>query len=187
MPDSFNILYIVSVVLQRLSGMTLSSAQAEALTIVEYVEWVALGLSVCALAFYIWTRVKESGVEHEIHHKRLHAEMETAGAHHARNPRWERVVELANAGSESDWRRAILEADIMLGDLLEQRGYAGADIGEKLRSANQTQFATLDFAWEAHRLRNQVAHLGEGLELSQRDALAAVDMYRRVFEEFGYI
>jgi hypothetical protein len=80
-----------------------------------------------------------------------------------KNPRWERVRELANTTSESDWRLAILEADIMLNDLLKEQGYRGEGIGERLRDANPLQFATLDLAWQAHKVRNDIAHAGEGL------------------------
>ena len=48
-----------------------------------------------------------------------------------------------------------------LDDLLSVRGFVGETLGEKLKGANQQQFATLDLAWEAHKMRNALAHLGE--------------------------
>lgn len=101
--------------------------------------------------------------------------------------RWNRVMELASGANESEWRRAILEADIMLGEILMERGYPGATVGEQLKHANPLQMTTLDLAWKAHKVRNDVAHGGEGYHLSERDTRAAVDYYRRVFEEFGVI
>ncbi|TSC68525.1 MAG: Uncharacterized protein G01um101456_612, partial [Parcubacteria group bacterium Gr01-1014_56] len=95
--------------------------------------------------------------------------------------------ELANTPNESDWRLAILESDIMLGDLLLEQGYRGEGIGERLRDANPLQFNTLDLAWQAHKVRNDIAHAGEGFHLSQREANATIDLYRRVFEEFDFI
>ncbi len=75
----------------------------------------------------------------------------------------------------------------MLADLLAVRGYVGDTLGEMLRGANKQQFTTLDLAWEAHKMRNALAHLGEAFPLSERDTKATVDLYRRVFEEFDYI
>jgi hypothetical protein len=45
----------------------------------------------------------------------------------------------------------------------------------------------LDEAWEAHRVRNQVAHEGSDFILSQREARRAVELYRKVFEAYGVI
>jgi hypothetical protein len=97
------------------------------------------------------------------------------------------VVALAAGASESDWRRAVLEADIMLGVMLSARGYAGGTIGDQLKGASPIQFGTLDLAWAAHKVRNDIAHGGEGFVLSARDTQATIDKYRRVFEEFDYI
>src|SRR5665811_901993 len=81
--------------------------------------------------------------------------------HPAKNPQWEHVMALASSPIESDWRRAIIEADIMLDNLLMSRGYRGATLGDKLKTANPLQFTTLDLAWKAHKVRNDIAHGGE--------------------------
>ena len=127
-------------------------------------------------------------------HAGFHAMEERAHEHHdaevestGKNDRWERIVELASSGNQSDWRRAILEADIMLGDLLAAEGYTGAGVGEQLKMANPIQMTTLDLAWKAHKVRNDIAHGGEGYNLNERDAKVAVDYYKRVFEELGAI
>lgn len=142
--------------------------------------------------FLIYVRVRLEIVEHEGFHAKEHEHADAhsaTDAHHAgpKNPRWEHVRELANATSESDWRLAILEADIILNDLLVEQGYRGESIGERLRDANPLQFHTLDLAWKAHKVRNDIAHAGSDFHLSQREADATIDLYRRVFEEFDYI
>lgn len=137
----------------------------------------------------VYTHIRLITVEHEgFHGKEVHQvhEAET----HAPPPqqeRWRRVMELASSGSPSDWRRAILEADIMLSAVLLEAGYEGASVGEQLKMANPFQMTTLDLAWKAHKVRNQVAHGGEGYNLGERDTRVAIDQYRRVFEEFGAI
>jgi hypothetical protein len=105
----------------------------------------------------------------------------------AENSRWQHVLELSNSTHESDWRRAIIEADIMLGDMLGEQGYRGSSIGDKLKDANPLQFTTLDLAWKAHKVRNDIAHGGENFHLSERDVRATIDQYQRVFEEFKLI
>ncbi len=141
------------------------------------------------LLMIVYTQIRLVMVEHEgFHGKEEHQvhEVEVA-APPPREERWRHVISLATSGSESDWRRAVLEADIMLSAVLAQAGYEAASVGEQLKMANPFQMTTLDLAWKAHKVRNQVAHSGEGYNLSERDMRMAIDYYRRVFEEFGAI
>jgi hypothetical protein len=153
--------------------------------------WVQItiaGLSVSLILFllFVWFRIRLEMVEHAHHHELEHAAADHEPAHeHPEEPgRWERILALAGSSQESDWRRAILEADIMLGEVLTERGYLGESIGEQLRTANPLQFRTLDLAWRAHKMRNEIAHRGEAFALGERDVRATIDLYRRVFEEF---
>lgn len=109
------------------------------------------------------------------------------GARKEKNPRWSRIVEQAASGNPSDWRQAVLEADIMLDDMLTGLGYVGDGVGEKLKTAERGDFTTLDLAWDAHKVRNRIAHHGSDFILTEREARRAVDLFRQVFEEFGYI
>ncbi|MDB5225209.1 MAG: protein of unknown function with transrane region [Candidatus Adlerbacteria bacterium] len=137
----------------------------------------------------VYTQIKLLMVEHEgFHGKEEHqVHVEETVAAPPQSERWRRVMELASSGSQSDWRRAILEADIMLAVVLAEAGYEGSSIGDQLKMANPFQMSTLDLAWKAHKVRNQVAHGGETYELTERDTRTAIDQYRRVFEEFGAI
>ena len=145
---------------------------------------LAFILFIAAIWFYIRTII----VEHEGFH-RLAEEAHKHGAlEEARgNSRWERVVALASTGEENNWRLAIMDADSMLEELLDSQGYPGETMGDKLKSANPLQFTTLDLAWQAHKVRNAVAHLGQAYPLSERETRATIDFYARVFEEFGII
>ena len=60
-------------------------------------------------------------------------------------------------------------------------------MGDKLKNANPLTFTTLDLAWQAHKVRNAIAHMGDTYPLTERDTHATIDLYRRVFEEFNYI
>lgn len=103
------------------------------------------------------------------------------------NQKWESVQKHISSDNPAEWRLAILEADIMLGDILEKMGYQGDSIGEKLKGIEKSDFLTLDQAWEAHKVRNQIAHEGSDFLLNERDARRVIDLYKQVFEEFYYI
>ncbi len=95
---------------------------------------VGMFVTLILFALIIYVRIRIVMVEHhgfeekeeEEHGAVAHAEETPTGP---KNPRWERVRELASGAGESDWRLAILEADIMLGDLLRDQGYRGQGVG----------------------------------------------------------
>lgn len=101
--------------------------------------------------------------------------------------RWEHVLELLGSDNPNDWRLSILEADIMLDELVTKMGYRGETLGEKLKNIEKADFRTLDDAWEAHKIRNIIAHRGSDYVLTQREARRTIDLFARVFEEFHYI
>jgi hypothetical protein len=104
-----------------------------------------------------------------------------------KNEKWERVQEHLRSDNPSDWRLAILEADIVLDEMLDSLGYIGDTIGDKLKKAKKGDFQTIDQAWEAHKIRNAIAHQGQDFTLTQREAQRIVGLYKQVFEEFDYI
>ncbi len=101
--------------------------------------------------------------------------------------RWETVKTHIESSNPNDWRQSILEADIILDELLTKIGYKGDSIGDKLKRVERGDFATLNDAWEGHKVRNQVAHGGSTFSLNHHEAKRAIEHYRRVFEEFYYI
>jgi hypothetical protein len=101
------------------------------------------------------------------------------------NSRLEEVLAHIASDEPNDWRLAIIEADIILDGLLKERGYAGNSLGERLRSITPSQLATIDDAWEAHKIRNRIAHDGADFILTKRIAEETINRYRRVFTELG--
>ena len=117
---------------------------------------------------------------HDAHEKELERE-------NGRNPRWVRIEELMLTDNESDWRAAIIEADKMLEEALDSRGIYGEDIGEKLKNSTPGDLASLPAAWEAHLVRNEIAHAGGEYILSQREARRTIQLYEVVFRELNAI
>lgn len=101
--------------------------------------------------------------------------------------RWENVTTHIESPNQNDWRTAIMEADIILDDILTKIGYQGDSVGEKLKRANVTEFASLNDAWEAHKVRNLIAHQGTSFVMTHEEAKRIIGLYKRVFQEFYYI
>jgi hypothetical protein len=101
--------------------------------------------------------------------------------------RWQSATTHIASDNPNDWKQAIIEADIILEDLLTKMGYRGDSIGEKLKRVAKGDMKSLDEAWEAHKVRNQIAHEGSSFTLNHHEAKNVIGMYRKVFEEFYYI
>ncbi|MDE2037762.1 MAG: hypothetical protein KGI69_00860 [Patescibacteria group bacterium] len=99
---------------------------------------------------------------------------------------WEKVQSMLGSQNPNDWKQAILEADTMLDMILDGLGYRGESIGEKLKRAEPGEFKAVQDAWDAHKVRNQIAHEA-GFQLTHHEANETIQRYRRVFEEFYYI
>lgn len=103
------------------------------------------------------------------------------------SPRWLHIESLIDSAKASEWREAIIEADIMLDDVLARQGYVGDGVGEKLKSVEPADFKSLQDAWEAHKMRNQIAHEGSAFNLSDTLARRTIARYESVFRELKAI
>jgi hypothetical protein len=104
-----------------------------------------------------------------------------------KNKRWERVISHINSENQNDWKFAIIEADIILNDLLDSMLYRGETIADKLKKVEPSDFQTIEAAWEAHKVRNMIAHEGTDFFITEREAKRVINLYRSVFEEFHFI
>lgn len=103
------------------------------------------------------------------------------------NRRWAEVQAHLRSETPNDWKLAIIEADIMLGEVLNEAGHGGLTIAEQLKSASNNAFSTIQDAWDAHRIRNKIAHEGSDFVFNHSVAKEAIYKYQRVFEELGAI
>lgn len=104
-----------------------------------------------------------------------------------RTEEWISICEHLASENESDWRVAILEADALLDELVRDLGYPGENLGDRLKVIPAGEMKSLEAAWEAHKFRNRLAHLGPAGKISREDVLQAIGNYERVFREFDYI
>ncbi len=104
-----------------------------------------------------------------------------------KDTRWYRVQELISTEDEGNWRLAIMEADTILESALESKGISGQGIGEKLKNCTPGDLQSLQSAWEAHLVRNKIAHEGTNYPLSAREARRAITQFELVLKELRYI
>lgn len=101
--------------------------------------------------------------------------------------RWETIVRHSQSDNENDWRHAIMDADILLDELLDSLGYRGDTMGDKMKQVERSDFNTIDLAWEAHKVRNRIAHEGSQMQLNEREVRRTIGLFEQVFKEFHLI
>jgi len=101
--------------------------------------------------------------------------------------RWNKIKGYGNSDNSSDWRRAILEADSLVEEIITKIGYKGTTFGEKLSRIHPDQFQSLDELWKAHKVRNRVAHESGYFGLSKEQTDKTLKLFEKVLEELRYI
>ena len=153
---------------------------------------VAVFIILLCLSVGIYSKRQESRVSAEVDKMYGPPEGATApalfGAEKEKiNEKWEKVLEHINSNNPSDWRLAIIEADIMLDELLRSAGYHGETVGDLLKAVEASDMLTLEQAWEAHKVRNRIAHSGSDFDLNEREAKRVIALFESVFKEFQII
>ncbi|MDB5258923.1 MAG: protein of unknown function with transrane region [Candidatus Taylorbacteria bacterium] len=158
--------------------------------------WFALPISAfCIIGTFIAVdgilRIRKA--ERKVYHPWNVVEAEVTPAiakpDHEMANRWRHVMESVESENENDWRQAILEADIMLDDLLVKLGYQGEGVGGRLKRAQEDpgDFKSIQKAWDGHTVRNRIAHEGKDYPLTHHEAKRVIHSFREVFEEFFFI
>ena len=97
---------------------------------------------------------------------------------------WQIILNHVRAENPAEWKIAIIEADNILDSILKEIGYDGETLGDRLKSAGDSE--SVQQAWEAHKVRNAIAHEG-GKELTRHEAKRVIGLYENVFKRFGYL
>jgi len=209
---SLNIAYLYQKIFDLFSGSSVPSQEtimAAFSAFLIFIKPISLILSLLFLTGIIYCTIrirlvlheaeeKAHGAHHGAHHGEPQTDSESNAVHHethsetepdifAPNKRWEKITEHINSEIPSDWRLAILECDIILEEMLSKMGYHGDTVSDKLKAVEKSDFLTIDKAWDAHKVRNSIAHEGINFQINDREAKRVVGLYADVFKEFHYI
>jgi len=158
--------------------------------------WSTLGVisalaSIVCIAIIVWSLVRlveiqiydKEEIEHEIHNALLKQKEKERNS----NPRWHYILTLIESPNDSDWRVAIIEADSMMEEILKEKGLSGETVSELLEGAKESGYRSIQDAWDAHLVRNQIAHEGSDFSLSQVEGRRVIKMFQNFFEELRII
>ena len=80
-----------------------------------------------------------------------------SGLDHAYYQKQWQAIETYKQNGGAGWQLAIFEADKLLDHALKGRGYGGETMGDRLKAARGA-FMSNNAVWDAHKLRNRLAH-----------------------------
>jgi len=100
--------------------------------------------------------------------------------------KWDDLVKKAEAGGPSVYAMAIIEADVLLENSLGRMGFLGKNLAERLRSLAPGELPSVNDVWEAHKLRNQIAHEPD-FKPTQAETTRALAIYKKALEDLGVI
>jgi hypothetical protein len=98
--------------------------------------------------------------------------------------RWEEIQRHLNSNKEAEWKFAVIEADNLVDYVLKASGYPGDTMGERLKNIDKSQIVTLDTLWEAHKIRNRLAH-DPNYFLRYGEAKRAIQLYEKTLKELN--
>lgn len=99
--------------------------------------------------------------------------------------KWLEIEQQLKRDEPSTFHLVVLNADKLLNHALEQGGFKGQNMGERMKSASKT-FSNNNAVWSAHKLRNQIAHEPD-VRVTYDSARAALSGFRQALKDLGAI
>jgi hypothetical protein len=187
-PSYLNVEYIFSQIIEFTKPIIRVLADPHTWSVVGIISVILTIIFLFIIIFSIVRMVEiqiydKKEIAHEIHNAMLREKERDRNT----NPRWHYILTLTESPNDSDWRVAIIEADSMMEENLKERGLSGATVSELLEGAKGSGYRSIQDAWDAHLVRNKIAHEGLDFPLSQIEGRRAIKMYQNFFEELGMI
>lgn len=99
---------------------------------------------------------------------------------------WQKIISRGNSMDENERKFAVIAADSLIDKILALAGYDGENLGERLKKIEPSDLDSLQDLWEAHKLRNRIAHETD-FKLAKEDAILALSRYEKALRELEYI
>lgn len=98
---------------------------------------------------------------------------------------WQSIAELMTSEDDHAWTKAIFEADKLLEWSMGVSGVSGKGLGEKLRNGRRL-IRNIDDIWNAHKLRNKLAH-EMNVQIRKQEAVMAIKSFEIAIRNLGLI
>jgi len=72
--------------------------------------------------------------------------------------RWKKIQKRMGTRNEYEYKLAVIEADDLFRDILEEKGFKGKTFEEKVKQIEEADFPNLEEVLEVHKIRNSVVY-----------------------------
>ncbi len=103
------------------------------------------------------------------------------------NQTWKSIRARLLGENPSDWKLSVIEADIYMDRLLDDKGFHGDTTSDKLKQITPDRLPSVQIAWEVHKIRNRIAHDGAAFVLTMPEARRLLSYYEIIFTDLGAI
>lgn len=91
---------------------------------------------------------------------------------------WQKIVKRLEAGLESEYKLAVIEAEEILNQALKGIGLKGESAGERINQLTTTLVSNLDALKDAHKIRSNIVH-DPNYRLSLEEARKILEIYKK--------
>ena len=98
---------------------------------------------------------------------------------------WLAIEHSVKNDNPSSWQLAVINADKLLDQALRERRFSGKTMGERMKAAQST-WHNANHIWNAHKIRNQLAHETDA-RVTHDVTLRALAAYRQGLKDLGAI
>jgi hypothetical protein len=95
--------------------------------------------------------------------------------------RWAEILRHIDSTREGEWKFAVIEAESLV-DAQLKNYFPGETMGERLMNIDKTKLLTINGLWEAHKVRNRLAH-DPNYFLRHAEARRAVLLFEQTLKE----
>lgn len=99
--------------------------------------------------------------------------------------KWMTIEQSLKKDDHASFHLAVLNADKLLDHALRDSGFRGETMGERMKSA-KSKWSSPNGAWNAHKLRNRIAHETDA-EVSYQEAARALHGFKQALKDLGAI
>lgn len=155
--------------------------------------WEAVVFPVCiALIYGTYYSLSRSMKIYEKWHREIlrgSKEADIFNAPEAKNKNaqeWNLIVVKSRLPDENERKFAIIAADALIERILDLSGYHGENLGDRLKKIESSDLDSLNDLWEAHKVRNRIAHEAS-YKLSLEDSARTISFFEKTLKELKYI
>lgn len=98
--------------------------------------------------------------------------------------KWDKIKKRIESGTESDYKLAIIDADDLLMEVLDSRGYDSEDFQGSIDKISRMMTVSTDEVLNAHEMRNSVVYNTDYM-LSTDQAKKILDVYESAIKSIG--